>query len=152
MIISFAGHSAVPSKDAVQKAVREQLLDIIGHTDHIVCYLGGYGDFDELCARVCKELKQTYTNIETVYVTPYISLSEQAKIKEMLKCGLYDATIYPSIEGTPPRFAITQRNKWMMSCADVVIAYVNRDYGGAYKSLQYAKRSKKKIINICERL
>ena len=36
----------------------------------------------------------------------------------------------------------------MMS--DIVIAYVNRNYGGAYKSLQAAKRKKKKIINICD--
>ena len=54
------------------------------------------------------------------------------------------------LEFVPKRFAIVKRNEWMMTNADIVIAYVNRNYGGAYKSLQAAKRKKKKIINICD--
>lgn len=83
-------------------------------------------------------------------MSPYISLSEQEKIKEMQNSGLCDTSIYPPIENTPPKFAIIKRNEWMMTNADVVIAYVGREYGGAYRSLQIAKRKKKKIINICD--
>ena len=36
----------------------------------------------------------------------------------------------------------------MMTKADVVIAYVEHEYGGAYRSLQMARRKKKRIINI----
>ena len=85
-----------------------------------------------------------------VYVTPYISLPEQAKIKEMQRSDMYDTSIYPPIENIPPRFAISSRNKWMATNADLIIAYVNHDFGGAYKSLQVAKRIKKRIINICD--
>jgi len=67
----------------------------------------------------------------------------------MQRCGLCDTSIYPHIENVPPKFAISKRNEWMMISADLIIAYVNRSYGGAYKSLQVAKRRKKKIINIC---
>ena len=83
-------------------------------------------------------------------MSPYISLSEQEKIKEMQNSGLCDTSIYPPIENTSPRFAIIKRNEWMMLNADIVIAYVEREYGGAYRSLQIAKRKKKKIINICD--
>ena len=76
--------------------------------------------------------------------------AEQAKIKEMQTSRLYDASIYPPIENTPPRFAISKRNEWMMTNADLIIVYVNHNYGGAYQSLQVAKRKKKEIINICE--
>jgi hypothetical protein len=38
----------------------------------------------------------------------------------------------------------------MVANADLIIAYVNRSYGGAYQSLQAAKRKKKEIINICD--
>ncbi|MBQ7364673.1 MAG: hypothetical protein IJW46_03665, partial [Clostridia bacterium] len=85
-----------------------------------------------------------------VYVTPYISLSEQAKIKELLKYGLYDESLYPPIENVPLRFAISKRNEWMMTNADLVVVYVNQQYGGAYTSLQVARRKKKKIVNICD--
>ena len=38
----------------------------------------------------------------------------------------------------------------MMTNSELIIAYVNHEYGGAYKALQIAKRKGKKIINIFE--
>ena len=152
MTITFAGHSFIFSNNKVKEMVKEQIRNNIIDVKLVTCYLGGYGDFDEICARACRELKQEYDDIEVVYVTPYISLSEQAKIKEMQSYGLCDTSIYPPIENVPLRFAISKKNEWMMTNADLIIAYVNRSYGGAYKSLQVAKRKKKKIINIYDLL
>ena len=152
MTITFAGHSFISSNNKVKEMVKEQIRNNIIDVKLVTCYLGGYGDFDEICARACRELKQEYYGIEAIYVTPYISLSEQEKIKEMQSYGLCDTSIYPPIENVPLRFAISKRNEWMMTNADLIIAYVNRSYGGAYKSLQVAKRKKKKIINIYDLL
>lgn len=148
MVVVFAGHSFIPSKERIKELVKEQLKINIPNDRVVTCYFGGYGDFDYICACASKELKQDNLKIEIVYVAPYFTLSEQAKIKELHKCGLCDASIYPSIEGVPPRAAILKRNEWMISNADLVISYVNCNYGGAYKSLQIAKRRQKKIINI----
>ena len=150
MIISFAGHAHIASKNKVKEALKRWIRETISSEEAVTCYLGGYGDFDEICARVCREIKQEYSNIRLVYVTPYISLSEQAKIKELLKYGLYDESLYPPIENVPLRFAISKRNEWMMTNADLVVVYVNQQYGGAYTSLQVARRKKKKIVNICD--
>ena len=150
MIISFAGHSFVASSEAVKEIVKEQLRkNIIGGAP-VSCYLGGYGSFDEICAGACRELKRENIELELIYVTPYMSLSEQQKIKEMKAYGLYDDSLYPPIENVPQRFAISRRNEWMMSNADLVIAYVNRNYGGAYQSIEVARRKGKKIINVCD--
>ena len=43
---------------------------------------------------------------------------------------------------------ISKRNDWMMKCADMIIAYVCHNSGGAYNSLKTAERYNKKIINI----
>ncbi len=150
MTITFIGHSLIPSSAGVKEAVKEQIRNNITDVKDVTCYLGGYGDFDAICARACKELKEECTNIDVVYVMPYISLSEQAKTKEMLRCGLCDTSIYPPIENVPPRFAISKRNEWMIANADLILAYVNHSYGGAYKSLQVAKHKRKKIVNICD--
>ena len=150
MIISFAGHSFVPYGNTVKEIVKTQIRNNVTSNEPIICYLGGYGDFDSICACACRELKQKYPSLELVYITPYLNLSEQEKIKEMQRSGLYDTSIYPPIENTPPRFAISKRNEWMMAAADLVIVYVNHNYGGAYKSFRAAKRCGKKIINICD--
>ena len=150
MTIAFAGHASIPFGDKIKAQVKEQIKKHIIRTKSITFYLGGYGDFDMICAHVCNELKKEYDGIEVIYVTPYIRLSEQAKIREMQKNGWCDSSIYPQLESVPLKFAIAERNKWMMENADLVIAYVNRNYGGAYQSLQIAKRKRKKIINIFE--
>ena len=148
MIIAFSGHSSVVSGDKIKEIVEEQIRNsFVGHHP-VICYLGGYGDFDRICACACRELKEEYRFIELVYVSPYISLSEQKKIKEMQENGFCDTSIYPPIERVPLRFAISKRNEWMMENADLIIAYITHSYGGAYKSLRVAKRKKKKIINI----
>ncbi len=150
MIIAFAGHSFVYERNTVKEMVKEQIRKNIADTESVTCYLGGYGDFDELCACASRELKEEYDGIKLVYVTPYLTLPEQERIKEMQIGGLIDTSIYPPIENVPPRFAISKRNEWMMINADLIIAYVNRSCGGAYKSLQLARRKNKKIINVCD--
>jgi hypothetical protein len=36
----------------------------------------------------------------------------------------------------------------MIDSADIVIAYIDHAWGGAYKTYSYAKRKKKRIINL----
>ena len=103
MIIAFAGHSVVSSSEEVKGKVREAIRSNIENLTAVTFYLGGYGDFDKLCACVCKELKQENDSIEVVYITPYLSLAEQGKIKEMISCGLCDTSLYPPIENVPLR-------------------------------------------------
>ena len=43
---------------------------------------------------------------------------------------------------------ITKRNQWIIDKCDVVIGYTIRDYGGAYKAIDYAKKKGKEIIII----
>ena len=150
MIISFAGHSVITAKDRVKEILKEQIRQLIANETNITCYLGGYGDFDNICATVCRELKHEFAGIELVYVAPYLRLSEQTKIKEMQFYRLCDTSVYPPIENVPPKFAILKRNEWMMTNADTVIVYVHRNYGGAYQSLLIAKRKQKQVINICD--
>ena len=149
MTIAFVGHSRIFSQEAVKEKVKEQVQRCASEAS-VTCYLGGYGDFDMLCARACKELKAERGGVELVYVTPYLTPSVQAKIKEMQRSGLCDTSVYPPIENVPPRFAIAKRNEWIVANADLVIAYVEQACGGAYKTLRAARRRRKKIINISD--
>ncbi len=53
-----------------------------------------------------------------------------------------------SPQGTAPRrFAIPRRNRWMVEAADVVVACVLHDWGGAAATLRYARQKGKQIIS-----
>ena len=151
MIISFIGHAHIFGEERIKGVVKEQIYRVVKR-EPITCYLRGWGEFDEICATSCREIKKEFGSTELVYITPYMDLWEQKKIKEFEELSLYDASIYPPIENVPRRFAILRRNEWMMENADLIIAYVAHSFGGAYKALRFLRTRKKKIINVCDLL
>ena len=60
----------------------------------------------------------------------------------------YDGSVYLPLETIPRRFAISKRNEWMIEQADVVVACVTHNWGGAATTLTYARRKKKRIISV----
>ena len=60
----------------------------------------------------------------------------------------YDEVVFPPLETVPLRFAIPERNKWMVRECDYVIAYVTHGWGGAAQTLHYAYIKEKKIFRI----
>lgn len=59
----------------------------------------------------------------------------------------FDYVITPEFEETPHKYRIIKANEYMVDRADTVIAYVKYD-GGAAKTLVYAQKHKKQIINL----
>ena len=145
MIITFCGHSNCLFNNDVKEQLKTILRNEIIKNPTCRFYLGGYGDFDGLCLRTLKELKNDFPEIELIFITPYLDKS-YSKL-EFAKYH-YDDVIFPPLESVPRKFAILKRNEWMVEEADLVIAYVIYSWGGAAKTLEYAKRKKKTIINL----
>ena len=145
MNVAFCGHSNV-FIDEKEKShllyILEQILKI-----NPICtfYLGGYGNFDQLCLEMLTRLKCKYPNLTTIFVTPYIHKG-YAKLEFAKK--RYDYTLYPPLEHVPLRYCISKRNMWMVDNAEMLIAYVKYRMGGAYKMLNYAQSKHLNIINI----
>ena len=72
MIITFCGHSQVIFTDEEKSVLRNILVDEIIKNPTCKFYLGGYGDFDVLCLRTLKELKNDFPEIELIFITPYL--------------------------------------------------------------------------------
>lgn len=137
MTVTFCGHRDVVPTDSVRVWLEKCVEELIqkGATGF---YLGGYGSFDNMAASVVCELKKKYPNICSVLVIPYLN-------RDIDTSG-YDLTIYPPLETVAKQFAITRRNQWMVQTADVIVAYVRHNWGGAAATLAYARRKKKRII------
>ena len=145
MIITFCGHSNCLFSDEEKEKLKQLLIKEISKNPTCKFYLGGYGDFDSLCLRTLRELKTDFPDIELLFITPYLD-NNYSKLE--LAKYYYDDIIFPPIENVPRKFAILKRNEWMVDSADLVIAYVKYSWGGAAKTLEYAKRKKVPIINI----
>ncbi len=109
-------------------------------------WLENHGSFDSFAYECAREFKSVYKRAALVFVTPYLN---QEYINK--KADLYDTIIYPEIENKPKKYAILERNKYMIKKSDIVIAYVEHSWGGAYKSLLIAKKANKKIYNLADK-
>ena len=137
MKITFCGHKDVADREAVEGWLFSVCSELIVQgADEF--YLGGYGGFDHMCAAVLRKMKDANPHIRLVLVLPYLNSS-------ILTDG-YDETVYPPLESVPRRFAISRRNEWMVMESDAVVAYVTHGWGGAAKTLEYARRKKKRIL------
>lgn len=139
MKVAFCGHRMVSETETVRaklRAIIEQLIEE-GATEFL---LGGYGEFDYLCAHVVYDLKEKYPEIRSILVVPYLNRYQGP--------NLYDESEYPPIEKTPKRYAILKRNEYMVEKSDVVVSYVQYGFGGAAKTRDYAVRKKKRIIEV----
>ena len=142
MIVTFCGHSQISQSEEVEKwlyAITQNLIEQGATT----FYLGGYGDFDSLVASVLRAQKKRYPQIELILVLAYLNTGRNT--------SGYDSTVYPPLETVPRRFAISHRNRWMVESANVVVAYVLHDWGGAATTLRCAKQKKQIIFHTVTR-
>ncbi len=146
MIVTFCGHSRLNSGFDKNK-MKERIVKTIENNacgSPVVFYLGGYGEFDYFALSCCREYQRSYKESKCIFVTPYI----HEDYLKLIDKTLYDEIVYSDIEGVPYKFAISKRNEWMIDKADLVVAYVKHDWGGAYNTLRYAKRKKKNIVEL----
>lgn len=138
MTVAFCGHAQISQSEKIEKWLYDVTQKLI-EQGATTFYLGGYGAFDSLAASVLREQKKRYSQIELVLVLAYLNTGRDT--------SGYDSTVYPLLETVPRRFAISHRNRWMVESADVVVAYVLHDWGGAATTLRCAKQKKKQIIS-----
>lgn len=146
MVISFCGHREFTPYAEKEKTIIDILLKYAETEQEIVCYTGGYGAFDWFAASCINKAKKAAHNIVNCLVIPYITHSYLERIS--LHTKEFDEIIYPPLEDVPPKFAIIQRNEWMIDNSDLLIAYVKYSWGGAARTLEYAKSKKLKILLI----
>ncbi len=139
--VTFCGHSILTRDEATKlRKILPAVIESLINDGADTFLLGGYGEFDLLCAQSVKELKKNHSYIKSILVIPYIGKDFNRK--------LYDFSEYPPIENVPKRFAILKRNQYMIDCSDAVIAYISHSFGGAYNSYKYARRKNKHVVSL----
>lgn len=139
MVCTFFGHKDTPKE--IEPTLRSTLIDLIENRNVNVFYVGNNGNFDTMVCRQLEDLSQTYPITYSV-VLAYLP-TEKNKYENLTN------TIYPEgLETVPKRFAISWRNKWMIQQSDIVVTYVNHNFGGAAQFKIMAESLGKIEINV----
>lgn len=138
---AFFGHREVwgDISEPLEQAIRKTITEYGATT----FWVGGYGQFDSYAAGSVRRLKKEYSQISLHLILAYLPTKNHSL------ADYYDSTIFPEgLELVPKRFAINRRNRWIAHNCDMVIAYVEHRYGGAYTAYQAAKAAGKMVINL----
>ena len=135
--VTFFGHRDTPKE--TEPALRLTLIDLIENKNATVFYVGNHGKFDVMVRRQLEDLSKIYP-IKYYIVLAYMpGKNDKPDEHSILPEG---------IETVPRRFAINYRNKWMLGKSDIVVTYVTRKFGGAWKFKQMAEKKRKTTINL----
>ena len=141
MTCCFFGHRDAP--DSIASHL-EQILRQMIEANNITQFLVGHqGNFDRVVTRVLAKLQKEYPQIRC-YIVLY-RLPTKSSVEYPLE------TLYPEeIATVPPLFGIDRRNRWMLGCSDMIVAYIKSELGHASTYLRVAKKQGKSYVNIAD--
>lgn len=145
--VSFFGHRTLYSIIPMEKEIERIVRELIETKEFVEFYVGRNGDYDICVASTVKRVQKEmgYNNSAPILVLPYT-----VKDIEYYQ-NYYNDIILPLEEKTHFKAAITKRNRWMVDNSELVLAYVERESGGAYQALRYAEKRGVNIINLGKR-
>ena len=141
------GHRDFGEHKMLEKQLYPILKEVIRSNPFVEIYVGRNGEFDIYAASIVKRVQNVVgkDNNELICILPYPE-KDMGYYEEY-----YDNVMIPECIGrTCPKGAITKRNRWMVEQANLFVCYVEREIGGAYAALEYAKKLGKQIINLAE--
>ena len=139
----FAGHNETYG-DEVKQKIKEIAIKLIEEKGVTEFWVGNYGGFDRCAASAMREVKKEYTQIKLVIVLPYLTKEVNGHREDFYK--KYDSIVIAGMaEKTPARLKIIKANEYMVDNCDFLICNVEHSWGGAAKTVEYAKRKGKEI-------
>lgn len=144
MTCCFTGHRSIApaSLPRLEEALENAITSLVlaGYSSF---GSGGALGFDLLAARAVLKAKETYPHIRLFMALPCRSQdkfwsSDQKKSYSEVLCGS-DEIIYTA-EGYF-RGCMQKRNRYLVSRASCLLAYLNRDTGGTKYTVDYAQKS-----------
>ena len=143
--VAFFGHRRIDRLGEIEERLVPILNELILTKEYVEFYIGRNGEFDECVASVIKRVQKLTDRQNSVLI---LTLPYAVKDIEYY-ADYYDEIVIPDAIGKAhPKGAITLRNRWMADTADLVIAYIEREEGGAYAAVKYADKNNKNVINL----
>ncbi len=142
--ITFIGHREFYHHRTLEEKLPKLLRQYLSSHEYVEFYIGRSGEFDIAVASIVKQLQKdlgTHNN-RLILVLPYPvkNIDEHEKY--------YDKVLLPLPSTTHYKRAITARNEWLVDNCDLLIAYTERETGGAYATCKYARKTGKPVVQL----
>ena len=149
--VSFFGHRSIERASEVENRFDKLLHELIAQKEYVEFLIGRDGEFDLLASAAIKRAVREYGygNTHFTLVLPYMKAEYRDNEKEYL--DYYDEVeVCAESAGAYPKAAIQIRNRNMVDRSDLVVCCIQHKSGGAYKTMQYAEKQGKSIVNLAD--
>ena len=149
--VSFFGHRSIERSSEIECRLDNLLHDLITQKEYVEFLIGRDGEFDLLVSAAIKRAIREcgYGNTHFTLVLPYMKAEYRDNEKEYL--DYYDEVeVCAESSEAHPKAAIQIRNRNLVDRSDLIVCCIQHKSGGAYKTIQYAQKKEKRVINLSE--
>lgn len=149
--VSFFGHRYAERAFEIESRLEKLLYELITQREYVEFLIGRDGEFDLLVSAAIRRavIKHGYGNTHFTLVLPYMKAEYRDNENEYL--SYYDEVeICSESASAHPKSAIQVRNRNLVDRSDLIVCCIQHKIGGAYKTVQYAKKQGKQIINLAD--
>lgn len=147
--VSFFGHRAINNFSYIEEQLENVIVELLYNKEYVEFLVGRNGEFDQLVSSTIRRLKKQYRaeNCYHTLVLPYDMAIYKNNVSSFE--SYYDQVdIYESFDKVHFKASILNRNYEMVDRSNLIVFYIEREFGGAYQTFKYAKTKKKDIIKL----
>ena len=149
--VSFFGHRQIDNVFTIEERLETIIRELLLSKEYVEFLIGRDGEFDQLVASTVRRCKRSVRddNSALVLVLPYPTaefLNNEQSFHE------YYDEIEICAESSAKHFksAHQTRNRSMVDRSNLIVFCVERNSGGAYQTMQYAKKVNANIIHLSD--
>jgi len=149
--VTFFGHRYVDNILKVEDLLEKQIRKLIDENEYVDFLVGRNGEFDQCVSSSVLRVRRNHRddNSALVLVLPYPT-AEYLNNENYFQDYYTDIEISHVATMAHPKSAIQIRNQEMVNRADLIICYIERKKGGAWRTVDYAIKQGKAVINLIE--
>ena len=144
--VAFFGHRYIEDVLAIEQQLLPILQELFENHMFVDFYVGRNGEFDEIAASLVRLVQRANKDRNCAMTTLTLVLPYPTKDMEYYEKYYDDIIIYEAEKKPHFKRAITERNCFMIDMVDLVIAYVDKQEGGAYQAMRYAQLQSKELV------
>lgn len=149
--VCFFGHREIAdfyrAEGRTEKLVRRLILE----KPYIEFLVDRDGEYDQIVASTVRRLKRDLSS-QSCWLTCVLPYAK-AELENNLAAfeAYYDSIeICEASSVLHPKAAIQARNRSLVDRSDLCVFFIEHQSGGAWKTMRYALRQKKQVINLAE--
>ncbi len=149
--VAFFGHRYVDNITKVESLLEEHIRKLIDENEYVEFLVGRNGDFDQCVSSSVLRVRKNHRddNSALVLVMPYPT-AEYLNNEESFLYYYTDVEISHAASVAHPKSAIQIRNREMVDRADLIICYIEHEKGGAWQTVEYARKQGKVVISLTD--